>query len=851
LHKQHNRFYNFACGVQKNRCLDKKQMSYTIEKIQAVVKGEFMLHENGEAIIEHLLIDSRKVISPESSLFFAIHTERNDGHKYLKDVYDKGVRNFVIHKKSTVSVSVVAALKGANIVAVEDSLIALQQLTAWHRLHFTGPIVGITGSNGKTIVKEWLYQLLQEDLLVARNPKSYNSQVGVPLSVWQLQTQHDLGIFEAGISKPGEMEKLTAIIKPNIGIFTTLGNAHDEGFNDKQQKIDEKFRLFEAVDILVTCDEQPLIARKLQTFKQQYPAIKIFTWSRTNPDAGVYFQVTKQGNYASIQSRMGSRILSVRIPFSDEASIENACTCFAFLLCLQRASTNVLSRFEELLPVEMRMQLKEGINNSIVINDGYNSDLDSLKIALDFAEQQSAGYKRTLILSDILESGKKATDLYTEVAKLIREKGIQKLIGIGEQISAHAVLFDPGTIFYPTTSAFTRQFSAVDYHGEIILLKGARKFEFEKVNALFEKKVHETVMEINLNALVNNLNVYRSKLQPEVKLMAMVKAFSYGAGSFEIAKVLEFNRVDYLTVAYADEGVTLRKAGIKLPVMVMNPEASGFDQILQFNLEPEMYNFYILEQLIHACDGEEVSIHIEVDSGMKRLGFDEDQIDTLIETLKRYPNIRVKSVFSHLAASDEKKHDEFTHQQITAYKRMADKICAAFEYPIIKHILNSGGIARFPDAQFDMVRLGIGLYGIDPSAVMQKQLHAIGTLKTIVSQLREVKAHETIGYSRKGVVNKNSVIATVAIGYADGLNRRLGNGKGHMLVNGNRVPTIGSICMDMTMLDVTGLDVKEGDEVIVFRNDVELNDVASKIGTIPYEVLTSISQRVKRVYYYE
>jgi alanine racemase len=826
-------------------------MSYTIEKIQAAVLGEWVLNESRGAVIEHLLIDSRKVISPESSLFFAIQTERNDGHKYLKDVYDKGVRNFVIRKNTTVPLGIIANLKDANIITVEDTLVALQLLTARHRSSFSLPIVGITGSNGKTIVKEWLYQLLKDDLMVVRNPKSYNSQVGVPLSVWQLNDQYNLGIFEAGISKPGEMDKLVRIIQPNIGIFTTLGNAHDEGFKDKQQKLDEKFRLFETVDILVACDEQPLVAKKLQAFQQQFPAKKVFTWSRTNPDASVFFHVMKQGAYMSVQSRMGSRMLSVRIPFIDEASIENACTCFAFLLCLQRATTNVLSRFEELLAVEMRMQLKEAINNSMVINDSYNSDLDSLKIALDFVEQQSAGYKRTLILSDILESGKNKTELYTEVAKLVREKGIQKLIGIGEQIAAHAILFDSSAVFYLTTSTFLKQFSAVDYNAEIILLKGARRFEFEKISALFEKRVHETVMEINLNALVNNLNVYRGKLQPGVKLMAMVKAFSYGAGSFEIAKVLEFNRVDYLTVAYADEGVTLRKAGIKLPVMVMNPEVSGFDQILQYNLEPEMYNFYILEQLIHASDGEEVSIHIEVDSGMKRLGFDEDQIDSLIETIKRYPNIRIKSVFSHLAASDEKKHDEFTRQQISSYKRMADKICEAFDYPIIKHILNSGGIARFPEAQFDMVRLGIGLYGIDPSVVMQKQLQAIGTLKTIVSQLRHVKAHETIGYSRRGVLTKDSVIATVAIGYADGLNRKLGNGKGYMLVNGHRVPTVGSICMDMTMLDVTGLNVKEGDEVIVFANDTELNDVASKVGTIPYEILTSISQRVKRVYYYE
>lgn len=826
-------------------------MGYTIEQIHKAIKSDFVQREGGTSWIEHLLIDSRKVVYPETSLFFAIKSERNDGHKYLQDLYDAGVRNFMIDTDSIVSISMLSSLKDANILSVPDTLQALQQLVAWHRSQFTIPIVGITGSNGKTIVKEWLYQLLRDDVHVARNPKSYNSQVGVPLSVWQLGEQHNLGMFEAGISRPNEMEKLQHIIQPNIGIFTMLGEAHDEGFANREEKLSEKFRLFEKADIVIACDEQPLVAKKLEQFKKQHPNVKLYTWSRVNEQAQLFLQTNIQGHYTTIQSRSGSRILSVRIPFTDEAAIENACTCFAFLMCLQRASTDILSRFEELQPVEMRMQLKEGINNCIIINDSYSSDLHSLRIALDFVEQQSSGYKRTLIVSDILESGKDELELYTEVAKLIRKKGIQRLIGIGSVISKHAVLFDSSAVFYPHTRAFLEQFSAVEYTNEIVLLKGARKFQFERISKLLEKRVHETVMEINLNALVHNLNVYRSKLKPGVKLMAMVKAFSYGAGSYEIAKVLEFNRIDYLTVAYADEGVTLRKAGIKSPIMVMNPEVSSFDTILEYNLEPEMYNFFILEQLVKAADGEEVSIHIEVDAGMKRLGFDEDQIETLIGTLKKYPNIRIKSVFAHLAASEEKKHDEFTHQQITTYKRIAEQITSAFDYPILQHVLNSSGIVRFPDAQFDMVRLGIGLYGIDPSAGLQKQLQPIGTLKTVVSQLRNVKAHETIGYSRKGVVNKDSLIATVAIGYADGLNRKLGNGKGSMLIHGKRVPTIGSICMDMTMLDVTGMDVKEGDEVIIFGNENDLNSVADKIGTIPYEVLTSISQRVKRVYYYE
>lgn len=826
-------------------------MGYTIEQIQRAIQAQLVLNESNTSWVEHLLIDSRKVVYPESSLFFALVTDRNNGHKYLEDVYNTGVRNFVVEQKSDVSIRALANLKGANVLAVNDTTQALQQLVKWHRLQFSIPIVGITGSNGKTIVKEWLYQLLKEDMQVARNPKSYNSQVGVPLSVWQLNEQHELGLFEAGISQPHEMEKLEEIIHPNIGIFTMLGNAHDEGFLDREQKLKEKLKLFAHTDMLIACSEQPEVQSGLNKFIEHNPHVKLYTWSRIDATASFYFSIQKQQKFTQIQLRSGSRMLGVRIPFTDEASIENACTCFAFIMCLQRASTDVLSRFEELQAVEMRMQLKEAINNCMVINDSYSADVDSLRIALDFMKQQSAGFKRTLILSDILQTGKQASALYSDVAKLIRQKSIQRFIGIGKELKSHSILFDGSAQFFESTVEFTKQFSASDFQNELVLIKGARAFQFETINALLEKKVHETVMEINLNALIHNLNVYRSKLKPNVKLMAMVKAFSYGAGSYEIAKVLEFNRVDYLTVAYADEGVTLRKAGIKLPIMVMNPEASSFGQIVHYNLEPELYNNYILQQLLTAVDGEEIGVHIELDCGMKRLGFNEQDLDSLIHTLQQNPNIRIKSIFAHLAASEEKKHDDFTHQQIALFKTMSDKLTRAFEYPILKHILNSSGIVRFPDAQLDMVRLGIGLYGIDPANNLQKQLQAIGTLKTVVSQLRQVKAHETIGYSRKGTLVKDSLIATVAIGYADGLNRRLGNGKGSMLVNGQFAPTIGSICMDMTMLDVTGLTVKEGDEVIVFGNEPNLEDIAAKIGTIPYEVLTSISQRVKRVYYFE
>lgn len=832
-------------------------MKYTIQQVAGIIKAQVILADKqnvvrlDKAVIEHLLLDSRKIIYADTSLFFAIKGEHNDGHQYLGDAYQAGIRYFVIDREEVLDIKTLSALKDAVFLVVRNSLRSLQQLASQHRRRFDIPVIGITGSNGKTIVKEWLFQLLRKDLNVVKNPKSYNSQVGVPLSVWQMNDTHQLGIFEAGISKPGEMQHLQEIIQPGFGIFTFAGTAHDEGFKNNTQKLDEKMKLFSHSDGLVCCDEQEEVIKAVQRLQVTNTKLKVYRWSRQNRQADIFFETLVQQGFTQISTRTGSRIVSVRIPFVDEASVFNACTCFAFLICINRASTDTLSGFEELQPVEMRLQLKEGINNCIVINDSYNSDLQSLRIALDFMEQQSAGYKRTLILSDILETGNAGVDLYTSVARLIAEKQVDRLIGIGPALVSFAHLFKEGSVFYPDTHAFVKHFRSLDFNQEIVVLKGARKFAFEKISKLFERKVHETVFEINLNALAHNLHVYRSKVDKGVKMMGMVKAFSYGAGSYEIAKALEFHRVDYLTVAYADEGVVLRKAGIKLPIMVMNPEISSFDQLLQHNLEPEIYNFFILEELIRASNGEETGIHIEVDTGMKRLGFEEAHLDELISRLHQHPHIKVCSVFAHLAASEEKKHDEFTREQISRFARMSEKITAAFDYPVLRHILNSSGIVRFPEAHFDMVRLGIGLYGIDPSSKVQKQLQQIGTLKTVISQLRSIKAHETVGYSRRGVVNKDAMIATVAIGYADGYNRRLGNAKGYMLVNGKRAPVIGSVCMDMTMLDVTGIDCKEGDEVMVFGKDPDILDIADKVGTIAYEILTGISQRVKRIYYYE
>lgn len=819
-------------------------MAYHFLKIAEITGGTIIQSAN-DSFIDHLLIDSRKILHPESSIFVAINGTHHDGHKYLKEVYQSGVRNFIVEQIPDELPS------DSNMILVKNSLNALQTIAASHREEFSIPIVGITGSNGKTIVKEWIYQLLHEDAEIVRSPKSYNSQVGVPLSVWQMAAHHQLALFEAGISHKGEMALLKKIIRPQIGIFTNIGSSHDEGFANRTEKIAEKLGLFAHSELLICSTDDAFLFGEISKFKLSHPSLKLLTWSATSIQADIQFEVEKASKTTTIKLRKGAQYISVHIPFTDDASIQNACTCFAFLASVNRLSTDVLQRFSKLEPIEMRLRLKEGNNNCILINDSYSADMQSLQIALDFMTQQAGGLTKTVILSDIIESGLPDEKLYQAIAELLKQKQIKHIIGIGAKISKYHHLFEGDQTFYPTTDSFLQCLHKHDFRNQIILLKGARKFAFEKINERLEKRVHETVFEINLSALIQNLNVYRNQLKPGTKIMAMVKAFSYGAGSYEIARILEFHRVDYLAVAYADEGVILREAGIKLPIMVMNVEVSAIDQILKHNLEPVIYSKQIMTEWIKQSAGESAGIHIEIDTGMKRLGFNKQDIPWLIDMLTHHESLTVKSVFAHLAASEDKKHDEFTREQIASFGQSCKAIQEALTYPILKHTLNSGGIIRFPEAHFDMVRLGIGLYGIDPSHKIQKQLQQIGTLKTVVSQIHEVASHETVGYNRKGVVNRNSKIATVAIGYADGYNRKLGHGKGYMIINGQKAPVVGSICMDMTMLDVTDINCKEGDEVTVFGGEIAVQEIAEKTGTIPYEVLTSISQRVKRVYFLE
>ncbi|MBW4891570.1 bifunctional UDP-N-acetylmuramoyl-tripeptide:D-alanyl-D-alanine ligase/alanine racemase [Mucilaginibacter sp. HMF5004] len=818
---------------------------YTISKIQHIIGASGKLIT--DTPITNLLTDSRKINNPGASVFFAL-SDRRDGHTFIPEVYKAGVHNFVVkHLPDDV-----AAYPKANFLVVSNVLKALQKLAAQHRKAFDLEIIGVTGSNGKTIVKEWLYQLLCPDKKIVRNPKSYNSQIGVALSVWQIEEQHNLGIFEAGISTTHEMEQLEHMIKPTVGVLTHIGTAHNEGFKDDAEKLTEKLKLFTHSNLLVYQYDD------LAAYKGKVPGKRHFTWSRKFNQADLYvFSETVIAKKYYLRAKFKDTEIECLVPFVDEASIENAISCWATLLALDYDPVVIDDRMERLVPVSMRMELKQGINDCSIIDDSYNSDIQSLEIALNFLNQQNQHPKRTLILSDIFQSGLEQDVLYKQVANLVKEKKTDKIIGVGKAISEHRALFKTTeSVFFDDTDTLLEQLSQLNFNNETILIKGSRSFEFERLSKALVQKAHETVLEINLNALQNNLNHYKAKLNPGVKLMAMVKAFSYGSGSFEVANMLQFNKVDYLAVAFIDEGVSLRDAGINLPIMVLNPEPSAYDKMVAFNLEPEIYSYKLLDDFIKFAQQKNIAaypIHIKIDTGMRRLGFEEFEIEHLCDVLKDNKYVHVQSIFSHLAGSDADIHDTFTLLQLDLFTKIYRQIENSLSYTVIKHIANTSAITRWPVAQMDMVRLGIGLYGIDGAIKEEPSpLQTVASLKTSIAQIKHVKAGETIGYNRNGSLPEDGKIATVRIGYADGYLRAFGNGAGKMLVNGTLAPTVGNVSMDMCMIDITGaIGVKEGDEVVVFNEEYRIEELAKQIGTIPYEILTNVSQRVKRVYFYE
>ncbi|MEM7102462.1 MAG: bifunctional UDP-N-acetylmuramoyl-tripeptide:D-alanyl-D-alanine ligase/alanine racemase [Bacteroidota bacterium] len=827
-------------------------MSYNIQSIVKILNASFLNSKIHESEIRHLQYDSRLIFNPGKSMFIAIVGERRDGHDFIEDVYEKGVRNFLVSKEVNAGF-----LAEANFVKVDDTLEALHKLVAYHRTQFDIPIIGITGSNGKTIVKEWLYHLLKDDFNIVRSPKSYNSQLGVPLSVWEIAEDHNLGIFEAGISKVGEMQNLADIVQPTIGIFTNIGSAHDNGFRDTEEKVEEKMQLFPGVEKLIYCRDYPAISAAVEQ-----KGFSTFTWSKQGEadlrlkESGV-FKVGKAFHTKLVCVFNGTEF-SFTIPFSDDASIENAMHCCAYLLQRGYQSEVIAERMEILQPVALRLEMKAAFNNCTLINDSYSADLDSLRIALDFFDRHHSKNSKVVILSDILQSGVRPGLLYLEVREMLENKGVDQLIAIGEQIR---IIGDylPNHIkfhYFPTTEAFLSQLSLFRFRDASILLKGARIFHFEDIASRLEMKAHKTVLEVDLNALSHNFQIYQRYIIPWTKIMVMVKASAYGSGGHEVARLLEFMKADYLAVAYADEGVDLRKAGIKLPIMVLNPEEASLETMIRHDLEPEIYSFDLLQAFADQLEKQMVNdpypIHIKLETGMHRLGFEPNEIKALAEMLNGLSLIKVASVFSHLAASDIADHDAFTQQQIDLFGDLSAKLSSTLGYTPIKHILNSGGIVRFPNQQMDMVRLGIGLYGIDSSGTIQDDLLPVTTLKATLSQIKTVEKGESIGYNRAGRATDTLRIGTISIGYGDGFPRRLSNGIGRVLVRGQKVPVVGNVCMDMTMIDLSGVpDAREGDEVVIFGKDLPIQELADALGTIPYEVLTGISGRVKRVFFQE
>ena len=819
-------------------------MKYSIEKVTTLIGARRYGHSEGN--IRWLLTDSRSLCFPEETLFFALKTQRNDGHRYVGDLYRRGVRHFVVEQ---VPEHFDTIYPEADFLRVPHTLAALQRLAERHRDEFNVPIVGITGSNGKTMVKEWLYQLLLPSQKIVRSPRSYNSQIGVPLSVWLLNEQTEVGIFEAGISQPGEMYALRDIIQPTIGVLTSLGAAHQENFRSMEEKCMEKLELMHDTEAMVYCSDNDTVSRCIR--RMQYKGEKI-AWSQCDEQAALFIKEIKGAEATMITYIWKEEENCFTIPFIDEASIENAITCAAVALHLGLTPSQLADRMPRLEPVAMRLEVKEGQRGCILINDSYNSDINSLDIALDFMQRRETAKSRTLILSDIFQTGATPETLYAQVSELAVKRGIVKFIGIGPELSAQADRIQiADKQFFMDVPHFLSSEAFSGLRNELILLKGARPFGFDQITEQLEQKVHETILEVNLNAVVENLNYFRSFLKPDTKMVCMIKADGYGAGAVEIAKTLQDQRVDYLAVAVADEGVTLRKAGITANIMIMNPEMTAFKTMFDYDLEPEVYSFRLMDALIKAARKEGITgwpVHIKFDTGMHRLGFDPVQdIDELIDRLKHQNAIIPRSVFSHFVGSDSDGFDDFSAQQFALFDEGSRKLQSVFTHKILRHMDNSAGIEHFPERQMDMCRLGIGLYGVDPRD--NHILHTVSTLKTTILQMRHVPAGETVGYSRKGKIDRDSVIAAIPIGYADGLNRHLGNRQGYCLVNGQKAEYVGNICMDVAMIDVTDIPCREGDQVEIFGEHLPVTTLSDALGTISYEVLTGVSNRVKRVYF--
>lgn len=822
---------------------------YSVSEIAQAIHAEWVSKATEqESSIRHLVIDSRKLADTASSIFFALKSNRNDGHRYLAQVLEAGVKTVVVEHTDALP-----AHCDANVLVVKNSLEALQLLAAHHRGRFRLPVIGITGSNGKTIVKEWLNVLLADDFVIARSPRSYNSQIGVPLSVWGIEPIHTLGIFEAGISMPNEMNALQHIIQPQIGIITNLRDAHSEDFSSPEAKAEEKCRLFKECGKIIYPFDSIAISSALAA--DDFSFSEKIAWSFSSEEAD-WFVVKKVGvKDTELTFSHDGIATSFQLPFVDDASIENGITCIVTLFALGYVPAVIQDRLQRLTPLAMRLELIAGKNDSLLINDAYSCDLYSLEIALDFAQTNHSGLPLTLVLSDMLETGLPTDQIMQRISSLIASKKVSRLIGIGEHFHHHSFAWSVPITTYANTEEFLAHISIDSFQRQLVLIKGARTYRFERITELLQQQSHETILEVDLNALTHNLNYFKSLLSAPTKLMVMVKAFGYGSGSHEVSSLLQFNQVDYLAVAYTDEGVSLRNAGISLPIMVMNPEPGSYSALIRHKLEPEIFSRKSLELFLKTLRSsglrEAYPIHLKLDTGMHRLGFEEQDIEWLSNLLDGEISIQVASIFTHLTSTDNPQHDAFTQEQIATFEKWSKTLMEKLPYPVLRHCLNTGGIQRFPNAQFDMVRLGVGLYGVTAKEGDQHFLQSVGTFKTIISQIKHINAGESVGYNRNFFAPKNMTIATIPVGYADGLRRSLSNGKGRVWINGHFAPIVGNVCMDMTMVDITDIPCVEGDSVEVFGKNIPLHQLAAACDTIPYEILTSVSQRVRRVYLQE
>ncbi|MBW3469210.1 bifunctional UDP-N-acetylmuramoyl-tripeptide:D-alanyl-D-alanine ligase/alanine racemase [Arthrospiribacter ruber] len=813
------------------------------EEVAAVTSGK-LTTGNRELKISGIVIDSRNILNPQEALFVALKGAKFDGHDFIESAYLQGVRVFLIKKGATERL---ATLEQIVLIEVSDVHKALQDLAADQRKRFLGPFVAITGSNGKTIVKEWLAQVLSTRFSVAKSPKSYNSQVGVPLSVFGITSQHQVAVMEAGISRSGEMQNLTRILQPQLGILTNIGTAHEEGFDSQGQKLEEKLSLFQNCNFIIYRKDQVEVDAKIQ---EMYPADKLISWSE-NAGGDVVFTVKKHTDSSKLlMMKSDLSVATFAVPFTDEASLENIRHVITAAGTLGMEAKDIQKGLDHLKAVDMRLTLKPGINQCLLIDDTYNNDLAGLKLALDFMSAQRPKSRKILILSDLLQVGEKQK-VYEEIGQLCSHFQIDCLIGVGKEIIQVEQHFSGQSIFYFSTDELLKKLDSDFFNNDLILITGARSFGFEEIVNRLQQRVHGTSLEINLNSLTHNYNIYKTKLNPKTKLMVMVKAFAYGGGAVEIANHLQQLKADYLAVAYTDEGISLREEGISLPIMVLNPSPESFSHLVKYSLEPVVYSPSFFRHLGSFCqkNQKKLRIHLDLDTGMNRLGFEENQLDELKALIGIYPELIVASMYTHLVGADEEAHIGFSKTQLNQFSKMADRIIDCLGYRPLLHALNSAGISRFPEYQFDMVRLGIGLYGVEVSGIFADQLKSVSTLKTTISQIKTLKKGDTVGYGRKGVMKRDGKIATIAIGYADGFDRRFSNGKGYVLVHGQKASVIGNVCMDMTMVDITGIDANEGDEVVVYGPGISLEELAVAIGTIPYELLTNISARVKRVYY--